>query len=199
MTRIEVPLHTTVDLTDEQWDLVQPLLPPLSPFARGRPPAEPRATLNGIFYKLRLAAPWFNLPEFPGDRYPSWQTCYRAYRRWDSAGILQQVYKLLYCHLLRHTGLSLIQVLSSRSAPPGVSPCVFPSRDHPLLASSTSDPESPPALVTLLLDRPRWRLVLSPGLEGTWQGSTALLLTQVILARVWARLKSRTLPTSASE
>ncbi len=100
-----------MDLTDEQWALIQPLIPPTSPHSRGRPPADPRATLNGILWKLRLGATWYNLPPYAGDRYPSWQTCYHRYRRWQPSGLMEQIFRLLYQDLRDRAGLDLFQAL----------------------------------------------------------------------------------------
>ena len=56
------------DLTDDQWAVIQPLIPiPASAGSRGRPPIDERAVLDGIFWKLRIASPWYDMP----DRYPS--------------------------------------------------------------------------------------------------------------------------------
>jgi transposase len=100
-----------MDLTDEQWALIQPLIPPPSPYARGRPPADPRATLDGILRKLRLSAPWYDLPPCAGDYYPSWQTCYRRYRRWQRAGLMDRIYRLLYQDLCDRAGIDLFKLL----------------------------------------------------------------------------------------
>ena len=47
------------DLSDEEWAVIQPLLPP-----KGRGPArkDDRTVLNRIFYVLRTGAPWRDLP-----------------------------------------------------------------------------------------------------------------------------------------
>jgi len=42
------------ELTDEQWQLLEPLLPPRRP--RGRPRADDRNTLNGILVRLPKAS-----------------------------------------------------------------------------------------------------------------------------------------------
>jgi len=53
------------DLTDEQWALIQPVLPP--PKKRGRPRADDRQVLHGILYVLRTGIPWNDLPGRYGD------------------------------------------------------------------------------------------------------------------------------------
>lgn len=58
------------DLPDEAWIIIQPLLPaePVSPRA-GRPWAEHRKIINGMFWVLCSGAPWRDLPE----RYGPWK------------------------------------------------------------------------------------------------------------------------------
>jgi len=69
------------DLTDQQWEILDPRVPEPARRrdARGRPWKERRAVLNGILWVLRTGAPWVELP----DRYSSHQTCHR--RRWKIA------------------------------------------------------------------------------------------------------------------
>jgi hypothetical protein len=59
------------DLSDAQWELIQPLLPAAKP--TGRPRADDRRTLNSILYVLRTGCRWKDLP----DRYGSSVTCWR--------------------------------------------------------------------------------------------------------------------------
>lgn len=47
------------DLLDEDWALLEPLLPSKRKSAR----ADDRKILNGIFYVLRAGMPWRDLPE----------------------------------------------------------------------------------------------------------------------------------------
>jgi len=68
------------DLTDEQWQYLQPLLPP--PKRRGRRPADRRRILNGIRYLLRAGCAWRLLPKDFGP----WQTVYHYFRLWSRDG-----------------------------------------------------------------------------------------------------------------
>src|SRR4051794_36073663 len=52
------------DLTDAQWAILQPLLPPRN--RTGRPGADDRRTLNAILYVLRTGCAWRDLPEKSG-------------------------------------------------------------------------------------------------------------------------------------
>jgi transposase len=78
-----------MDLTDEQWAALAPLLPRprRRPDGRGRPWRDPRDVLNGILWILKTGAPWHDLPE----RYPPYQTCHRRYQAWVRAGVLERV------------------------------------------------------------------------------------------------------------
>ena len=59
------------DLTDEQWALIEPLLPP--PSTDGRPEKHPhREIVNAISYVLRTGCAWRMLPR----DLPPWQTVY---------------------------------------------------------------------------------------------------------------------------
>ena len=49
-----------MNLTDEQWRLIEPILPPPSPADRGRPPIDRRAVLDGILWKIRTDNPWYD-------------------------------------------------------------------------------------------------------------------------------------------
>ena len=78
------------ELTDEHWERLTPLLPPEKP-ATGRPNKDHRTILNGILWILRTGAPWRDLPE----RYGPWHTVYSRFRRWQQAGIWDEVLRVL--------------------------------------------------------------------------------------------------------
>jgi transposase len=74
------------DLTNEQWERLQPLLPPQKPHI-GRPAHDHRTILNGILWLLRTGAPWRDLPE----RYGPWRTVASRFYRWRRAGLFQHL------------------------------------------------------------------------------------------------------------
>ncbi len=82
-----------MDLTDEQWEILEPLIPapPRRTDGRGRPWRDPRDVLDGILWVLRTGAPWRDLPE----RYPPYQTCHRRFQRWNEEGVLEEVLRAL--------------------------------------------------------------------------------------------------------
>jgi len=70
------------DLTDAEWAVLAPLLPPRSPV--GRPPAWPmREILDAIFYVLRGGVPWRLLPPC----FPPRQTVYGWFAAFRDAGV----------------------------------------------------------------------------------------------------------------
>src|SRR4051812_37417033 len=86
------------ELTDEQWGLLEPLIPVTARRAdgRGRPEVHSdRAVLNGILWILRTGAAWADLP----DRFPSGSTCFRRFSRWVKAGVMRQILETLARHL----------------------------------------------------------------------------------------------------
>jgi transposase len=81
-------------LTDEQWLLIQPLIP-TSQAKTGRKSKDPRQMLNGIFWILATGAPWRDLPE----RFGPWQTVYDYFRRWRKAGTFSRIIEMLHIKL----------------------------------------------------------------------------------------------------
>lgn len=64
------------DLSDAEWELIGPLLPP----ERGRwarPAGDNRLSLNGMLHVLRVGCPWRDMQE----RYGKWNSVYVCFRR----------------------------------------------------------------------------------------------------------------------
>ena len=75
-----------MDLTDEQWTIIEPLFEEKRrPDGRGRPWRDARAVLNGVLWGLRTGAPWHDLP----DRYSPYQTCHRRFQQWRKNGVFR--------------------------------------------------------------------------------------------------------------
>lgn len=84
------------DVTDEQWDLVAPLL--CKEAAKtGRPRRNGRDMLNAVLWILVTGAPWRDLP----DRFGPWRTGYEYFMQWRDAGTLDQVLESLQIKLDR--------------------------------------------------------------------------------------------------
>jgi transposase len=86
MTRKSYPS----DLTDEQWSIVGPMIPPELPGGRTRE-VDMREVFNGIQYLLRTGCSWRQLP---GDL-PPWGTVHWYYRRFRRDGTWERVHDRL--------------------------------------------------------------------------------------------------------
>jgi transposase len=92
------------DLTDEQWNVLEPLLPPeqtQSTGRAGRPWKPARDVLNGILWVMRTGAPWEDLPE----RYPPYQTCHRRFQQWGMDGTFERILRELARDLEERGGI----------------------------------------------------------------------------------------------
>ena len=76
------------DLTDPQWQRLEPLLPPQKP-PTGRPGRDHRKVLNGILRVQRTGAPWRDLPE----RYGKHATVSSRLYRWREAGLGDRIFE----------------------------------------------------------------------------------------------------------
>jgi transposase len=75
------------DLTNEQWERIEALLPKAKT-NRGRPAQDHRKLLNGMVWVLRTGAPWRDMPE----RYGKWTTIYSRFQRWRKAGVWARMF-----------------------------------------------------------------------------------------------------------
>jgi len=75
------------DLTSEQWERIQRLLPKQKT-KKGRPAQDHRQLLNGIIWVLRTGAPWRDIPE----RYGKWTTIYSRFQRWRKSGVWDRMF-----------------------------------------------------------------------------------------------------------
>src|SRR5919108_4435582 len=96
---------STMDLTDEPWEVLKPILPvpPRRADGRGRPWRAPRAVLNGMRWLLRTGAPWKDLP----SRDPPSHTGPRRFPRWGRSGGLDRSLRALAAALHERGGLEL--------------------------------------------------------------------------------------------
>ena len=69
------------DLSDEEWQILEPLLPPEKPGGRPRKYAM-RDVIDGIQYVLRGGCAWRLMPH----DLPHWQTAYQYFRAWRRDG-----------------------------------------------------------------------------------------------------------------
>jgi transposase len=82
------------DLTDEQWALIEPLIPHQQP-GPGRKRNDGRRTLNGILFVLKTGCPWEDVPR----AYGSPATCWRRFHAWSRDGTWEQMWRMLLSQL----------------------------------------------------------------------------------------------------
>jgi transposase len=77
------------DLTNEQWAVLEPLLPSEADKKKsGRPPTWTRRQLiDGIRWRTRTGAPWRDMPA----RYGHWRTVYGLFRDWQRDGTWKRI------------------------------------------------------------------------------------------------------------
>ena len=81
-------------VSDELWEVIEPLLPPTRPKPKGgRPPVENRAVVTGIIFVLKTGIPWELLPQEMGCG--SGVTCWRRLRDGQEAGVWKQLHHAL--------------------------------------------------------------------------------------------------------
>ena len=91
----------TALISDDLWNLIAPLLPPLRSKPKGgRPRVPDRACLRGIVFVLRSGIPWEMLPKELGC---SGMTCWRRLRDWQDAGVWGLIHFVLLDWLSRYS------------------------------------------------------------------------------------------------
>ena len=89
------------DLTDEQWDRLQEVVPKPKRGKTGRPRTYPvREIWNAIFYQARTGCQWRYLPH----DLPPWQDVWEHFCRWRDTGLLQTVHDALRGRVRRKAG-----------------------------------------------------------------------------------------------
>ena len=87
------------DLTDAQWAVLEPLIPPPKP--GGRPRAlDMRQVVNAIVYLDRAGCQWRMLPR----EYPNWKTVYWYFTRWQDDGTWERLTDALRRQVRRQMG-----------------------------------------------------------------------------------------------
>lgn len=90
------------DLTDREWEILKPLLPPAA--SSGRPRNDDRATMNGILYVLSTGCRWEDVPP---ERYGSGKTCWYRFTQWRASGLWNAIAGVLLMELNRRRKIDL--------------------------------------------------------------------------------------------
>ncbi|HET6521009.1 MAG TPA: IS5 family transposase [Geminicoccaceae bacterium] len=93
-------------LSDDQYGLLAPLIPPPKPGGRPRT-TDMRQLLDGLFYVVRTGCQWRHLP--PPPAFPPWQTVYGYFRSFLAAGVWESV---------RHQLVTMLREQEGRGASP---------------------------------------------------------------------------------
>ena len=89
----------TSDLTDAQWAILEPLLPP--PKLGGRPRSvDLREVVNGLLYVLHTGCPWRSIPH----DLPPWPTVWTYFRQWRDDGTLDRLHDELRAQVRQQAG-----------------------------------------------------------------------------------------------
>ena len=92
-------MRYTTDLTDTEWPLINYCFP--KPSKTGRPRQHSyRELANAIFYVVRTACQWRNLPK----DFAPWRTVYHYMRLWKRSGLWELIHTHLREHLRRVEG-----------------------------------------------------------------------------------------------
>jgi putative transposase len=75
------------DLTDEQWEVLKPLLPN----AERKRKYSLREIINALFYHTRAGGSWRLLPH----DFPPWESVYGFFNKWSKNGTLQRIHDAL--------------------------------------------------------------------------------------------------------
>ena len=79
------------DLTDAEWTLVAPFIPPAKR-GGGKRRKVMREVLNGVMYLLSTGCPWRYLPK----DFPPSSTVYHYFIWWQCDGVLDRIHDALY-------------------------------------------------------------------------------------------------------
>jgi transposase len=79
-------MHDRHDLSDDQWAMLDPLLPDRTP-RRGGQWMDHRMVVDGVLWRTRTGSPWRDLPA----SYGHWKTVYNRHRRWSADGTWARV------------------------------------------------------------------------------------------------------------
>jgi len=78
------------DVTEEEWAILEPLIPPAKPGGRKRP-TDMREVLNALFYLDRTGGQWRALPH----DFPPWSTVWSYFRTWRDDGTWERIHTAL--------------------------------------------------------------------------------------------------------
>jgi transposase len=73
------------ELTDNQWNLLLPSIPPHAP--TGRPRDDDKSIVNGILYVLMSGCRWMGM----ASKYGSYKTAWERHKRWSTKDVWKNI------------------------------------------------------------------------------------------------------------
>lgn len=105
------------DLTDAEWALIAPLIPPAKRGGRRRS-VNLREVVNGLLYVLETGCPWRHLPK----DFPPKSTVHGYLDLWNYDGTLDRIHEALYIKLREaegHEASPTVAIIDSQTAKAG--------------------------------------------------------------------------------
>jgi putative transposase len=87
------------DLTDAEWRIVEPLIPPAKEGGRPRT-TDMREVMNAMLYVDRTGCQWRALPH----DFPPWSTIWNYFRTWRNDGTWQRMHTALHEQVRKSVG-----------------------------------------------------------------------------------------------
>ena len=124
-------------LTDELWELVEPLLPPLVRSPKGgRPPIGNREALTGILFVLKTGIAWEDLPQEMGCG--CGMTCWRRLTAWQAAGVWDKLHRVLLAKLHRADQINWSRALVDSAMLKALTGGKKPVRTRPIVENAVA-------------------------------------------------------------
>ncbi|MDR3349169.1 MAG: transposase [Acidaminococcales bacterium] len=79
------------ELTNEEWERIESLMPPKFGSKGGRPRKDDRAMLNAMLWIARTSCQWREITK----RYGKWEAVYARFRKWQGNGLLERLFQAL--------------------------------------------------------------------------------------------------------
>ena len=83
--------NETYGISDELWEQIEPLLPPVPPERRGScPPMDNRKAMEAMFYVLRTGCKWEEIPRDLG----AGNAVYERFQEWRRTGVFDRMWQV---------------------------------------------------------------------------------------------------------